>query len=479
MKRRKIGIHTMTLTRKVDHDDMECIIDATGEYSDRTKRDFLSYMEGKVKRKKDKEDKVFCETSDQFDIKDVQSLWDVMDSMGWNNAQRNEDEYVKPFLPKIGCSVSHPGIKEFSAFVHLYHDPVTKGNRRDYYLYLKIEPRMLVDGHQSIRIFELEDADNKDALKEAFGREISDLFNMERHNGGITELDTWNADRVDYTTDVEVDSKDEILVFINLCKWSVLTNTRNKSKYSARGDNFYDKGLLFGNKSWALAVYDKYDQVLNTYNDVAPETRKRLLDEAENIMRIEVRAEKGKVRSLSEFFDTGRNIMQYLEFDVVKKLFHEIYGKEIGYNDFYRAYTAKKKLDEAFPLTERAASEIAREQGQEGKPEEHSKKYKRYWKFLMDVLERSGLKNVLAARLENEIDGYLKKVKEKSLSDDEKKKIAAIKAKLRYEINTVIRDKVGISPVVIPEAWKYERGLNVPDEKLENPLKDLCPVKVS
>ena len=96
----------------------------------------------------------------------------------------------------------------------------------------------------------------------------------------------------------------------------------------------------------------------------------------------------------------------------------------------------------------------------------------------MDILGRKGLKNVLVSRLENGIDDYQNKVRDKSLSAVEKKKIAAIKAKLRYEINTVIRDKVGISPVLIPEAWKYERGLDVPDEKLENPLRDLCPEKI-
>lgn len=479
MQRRKIGIHTMTLTCKVNHDDMEHIIDSIGEYSERTKRDFLFYLEGKVKRRKSTNDNAENGVPDQIDVNAAQSLRDVMDNIGWNNAQSNVDEYVKPFLPKISCSVSHPGIKEFSAFVHLYHNPVTKGNRRDFYIYLKIEPLMLIDGYQSIRIFELEDADNKEALKEAFAREISDLFNMERHNGGITELDTWNADRVDYTTDVEVANKDEMLVFKNLCKWSVLTNTRNKSKYSARGENFSDKGLLFGNKSWTLAVYDKYNQVQATYDDVGPDTKRRLLNEAKNIMRIEVRSEKGKVRSISERFDNGRNVMQFLEFDVAKKLFHEIYGKEIGYNDFYRAYAAKKKLDEAFPLTKRAASQMVREQGQECKNEEHSKKYKLYWDFLMDILGRKGLKNVLVARLENGIDDYQNKVRDKSLSAVEKKKMAAIKAKLRYEINTVIRDKVGISPVLIPEAWKYERGLDVPDEKLENPLRDLCPEKIS
>lgn len=478
MQRSKIGIHTMTLTHKVEPDDMEHIIDALGEYSERTKRDFLFYTEGKVKRKKNTDDKGRNNVSAQVDIMGAQSLLEMMEIVDWNDAPHNKDEYVKPFLPRIGCSVSHPGVKEFSAFVHLYRDPKTKDNRRVFYIYLKVEPQMLIDGYQSIRIFELEDANNKEALQEAFGREISDLFNMERCCAGITELDTWTADRVDYTTDVKVDNKDEILIFKNLCKWSVLTNFRNKSKYSARGDNFSDKGLLFGNKSWSLAVYDKYDQVLAAYNDIDTETRQRLLDEAENIMRIEVRSEKGKVRSISERFDNGRNIMQFLEFDVAKKLFQDIYGKEIGYKDFYRLYPAKKKLDEAFPLTKRAASQLAREQDKEGKKEEHSKKYKLYWDFLMDILGRKGLKNVLVSRLENGIDDYQNKVRDKSLSAVEKKKIAAIKAKLRYEINTVIRDKVGISPVLIPEAWKYERGLDVPDEKLENPLRDLCPEKI-
>ena len=474
MERSKIGIHTMTLVRQVTYCEMEHIIDALGEYSERVKKGFLFFREGGIRKR--------CKNK-SLNVSHASSIAEVMDAISLNKDIKANDEIQSPFLPKLVLTVSHPGLKEFSAFVYRYYDSTgnkeTRGYRSKYYIYMKIEPQMLIDGYQSISIFELEDADNKDALKEAFGREISNLFNMERHDGSITELDTWNADRVDYTTDVEVDEKDEILVFKNLCKWSVLTNIRNKSQYSARGENFSDKGLLFGNNSWNLAVYDKYDQVLNKYNDVDPATKERLLAEAEKIMRIEVRSEKGKVRSISERFDDGRNIMQFLEFDVAKKLFQDIYGKEIGYKDFYRLYPAKKKLDEAFPLTERAAAQIAREQGQEEKTEEHSKKYKRYWDFLMDVLARKGLKNVLKARLEDEIDDYSKKVKEKSLSDDEKKKVAAIKVKLRYEINTVIRDKVGISPVLIPEAWKYERGLNVPDEKLENPLKDLCPVNIS
>ncbi len=458
MQRSKLGIHTMMLTRKVNRDEMEHIIDALGVYSERTKRDFLVYTEGKVKRKK----------KNQVDIRDLHSLSEIMDSLSWNKGTKQKEEYVKPFLPRTSWSVSHPGIKEFSAFVHLYRDPVTKGNKRDFYIYLKVEPLMLVDGFQSIRLFELEDADHKDELKDAFRHEISDLFNITPCNGGITELDSWNADRVDYTIDVEADHKNEILLFKNLCKWSVLTNTRNKSKYSARGENFHDKGLLFGNKSWELAVYDKYDQVMAEYDDIDPDTKKQLLDEAKNIMRIEVRSEKGKVKSISERFDDGRKIMQFLEFDVGKKLFQDTYGKEIGYKDFYRMYAAEKKLDEAFPMS-----------GGKLKNKEHSNKYKQHRKFLMEVLDRKGLKNVQLAWIEKEIDNYEKKLKKKTLSDGEKQRIKAIKARLRYEINNVIRDTVGISPVLIPEAWKYERNLYMPDEKLENPLSDLCPVKIS
>lgn len=474
MQRSKIGIHTMTLTRQVEYGEMAHIIDALGEYSDRTRNGFLYFRGGGVKRKP---------ASKKSAVSNVSSFSEMMDAISWNKDIKETDDIQSPFLPKIGVNVSHPGIKEFSAFVYRYYDSTVakefRGYRSKYYIYLKVEPLMLMDGRQSIRLFELEDADNTELLKEAFRREVSGLFDMEPCQGGITELDTWNTDRMDYTVDVKTDSKDEILVFKNLCKWSVRTNSRNKSRYSARADKFYDYGLLFGNKSWTLAIYDKYDQVMEEYNDIDPDTKRRLLGEADNIMRIEVRSEKGKVRGISQSLENGRNIMEFLKVDVALKMFRDIYGKEIGYKDFFRIYAAEKKLDDTFPMTrdekknDRDAAKEAQKQGREYEHERHSNKYYLHRCFLMEVLERKGLKNVINNRLKPLYEG---KKKNEPLSEEEKKEKAAIMARLRYELNDVIRDKLGIAPVLIPEDWKYgDRKLDLPKEKLENPLSDICP----
>ena len=450
----------MTLTRQVDYSEMEHIIDALGDYSERTKKGFLFFRGGGVRRTRTKRNT-------------AASFAEVMADVATNTDAKGDDEIQSPFLPKLVLTVSHPGLKEFSAYVYRYWDSTgkkeTHGYRSKYYIYLKVEPLMLVEGEQHIRLFELEGVDNKEALKEAFGNEVSNLFDMERCPGGITELDTWNTDRMDYTIDVKVDDKDEILIFKNLCKWSVRTNERNKSHYSARGDSFYDYGLLFGNQSWTLAVYDKYDQVQAEYNDVVPMVRERLLAEAENIMRIEVRNEKGKVQSVSQSLENGRNIMEFLNADVAKKLFQSTYGKEIGYQDFFRTYAAEKKLDEAFPMTrdekkrDRDAAREAESQGLEYEHEVHSQKYMQHRAFLMHVLDKKGLKNVQKEMLNG-------------IAKSDKKGRAAALARLRYELKTVIRGKVGISPVLIPQAWKYgKRQLNVPKEKLCNPLSDLNP----
>ena len=476
MQRSKIGIHTMTLARQVEYGEMEHIIDALGEYSDRTRNGFLYFRGGGVRRRA---------TTRQAPLSSAASFSEMMDSISWNRDVSDDEDIQSPFLPKIGVNVSHPGLKEFSAFVYRYYDSTVakefQGYRSKYYIYLKVEPLMLVDGKQSIRLFELEGASNIEPLKEAFRREVADLFDIEPCQGGITELDTWNTDRMDYTIDVTTSSKDEILIFKNLCKWSVKTNSRNKSQYSARGDKFYDYGLLYGNKSWTLAIYDKYDQVKDTYNDIDAATKEKLMAQAKKIMRIEVRSEKGKVRSISQSLENGRNIMEFLDVDVALKLFRDTYGKEIGYKDFFRIYVAEKKLDEAFPMTrdekkkDRDSAKEAQKQGQEYEHECHSNKYYFHRGFLMEVINRKGLKNVIKNRLGRLYDDGTKKQCE-PLSEEDKKEKAAIMAQIRYELNKVIRDKVGISPVLIPEDWKYgDRKLDLPKEKLENPLSDLCP----
>lgn len=332
-------------------------------------------------------------------------------------------------LDTMNLSLRFQGVHEFSAY------KINTNGFDSFYAYLKLEPLTLINGIQHIALFECTN-DNIKRLRDIFREAVYNLFDVLK-NDKLTELSNWQANRIDYAYDARMNNADEVTAFINLCKWSVMENRYNEKAYNSYGDKFFDYGLLYGNKSWQLAIYDKHRQVENVYVDIDENARNRLLSEADNIIRIEFRANKNKVKSLKF------SLMDFLSETIAKEQLDNTYGKYIGYEDFYFAYYAEKKLKEAFPLTKNERREKRLQ----------SAKYEEHRTFMIDILKHKGLNNAF--------ESYLT-----SYTNDEKSN-----AKLRFKSRIKKIRELNMSPVLIPNDWRYgERRLNLPNDRLRNPM---------
>ena len=233
-------------------------------------------------------------------------------------------------------------------------------------------------------------------------------------------------------------STDEINAYINLCKWSVLDNRYTEKKFNSYDENFEKYGLLFKNNSWEFAIYNKQAQIEDTCANLS--NYNNLLYEAHNIVRIEFRCKSSKLRTIKKH---STSVVDFLDEDLATTLLNDIYNKNIGYQDFYREYYAKKKLAEEFPPT-------VKEQRQGIK---HGKKYMEYLEFMKDIMNHKGMNNALKSCLSG-------------LPEPE-----CNRERLRFKRRIKKIQALGMSPVMIPNNWIYgEKSLNLPSEKFTNPL---------
>ena len=365
-----------------------------------------------------------------------------------------------------GDELSIPGYQEIK-LVHLRC--WNRAARRDfsqYYIYIKLEPLTVINREKHIALFECTDA-NLRRLIENFR---TDMLALWAGNGEVTEnaelaelidFTTWDAQRVDYTIDVHMRNHDEVLAYMNLAKMSALSNCITAAEYtSIYGENFKNHTYKYGNKSWELQIYDKEVQFAKKRDKYEPEHFQRLLAECRNIARIEYRRLTNGTKKASTTL-ASRNIMEFMREDLAQSWLMECYEKTIGFEDFYRAYHMEKLLDKAFPMNsvelreERRRAREANEAGDDGyKPERHSKKFYIYRDHLMDIASHKGMQNALNATLAG-LSGT---------------KRASARRKFT-ERNKAIRQRVGISPVLIPDAWKTKRLMDLPTDVLRNPIK--------
>ncbi len=278
----------------------------------------------------------------------------------------------------------------------------------------------------------------------------------------LIDFTSWKATRVDYTVDVRMRNQDEVLAFMNLAKWSVISTSRNKSKYaSSYGKGFRENTCKFGNKSWEIQIYDKAGQFAKKKDEFEDneELFHSLQDECQNLVRIEYRRLTNGTKKSSTTFES-KFIMEFLDEEIAQRWLISCYESTVGFEDFYRAYHAEKMLDKAFPMN---ASEIRNEKkrekaaikaGEVYKAEKHSKRFYKYRDHMMNIMNHKGMDNALKAAL----SGLSGKARE-----------SARDKFMRW--NKKIREKAGISPVMIPDAWKTKRKLDIPNRFLRNPVQ--------
>ena len=408
----------------------------------------------------------------QHQIHDFTLVRRIAECLNVSREQINDFMYWRGQAEECGNNVledelNFPGYHEIK-LVHLRcWNSAAKRDFSQYYIYLKLEPLTVINREKHIALFECT-CENLSRLIENFRTDMLAIIGADSGeaagNAEIAELidfTTWDAQRVDYTIDAHMRNHDEVLAYMNLAKMSALSNRITEAEYtSVYDEHFQNHTYKYGNKTWEIQIYDKEVQFAQKRDKYEPDHFQRLLEECQNIARIEYRRLTNGTKKASTQLDS-RNIMEFMREDLAYSWLMECYGKTIGFEDFYRAYHMEKLLDKAFPMNdveireEKRRAKEAQKAGNDGyKPETHSKKFYLYRQHLMNITIHKGMQNALDATLAG-------------LSGTER---ASAKRKFT-ERNKAIRQRVGISPVLIPDAWKTKRLMDLPTDFLRNPIK--------
>ena len=348
-----------------------------------------------------------------------------------------------------------------------------------YYIFIRLEPLTLTTGEKHIRLFRCS-PENVKKLQDAFRSFMVtylDLDGTPSSLNDLAEFSTWDAQRVDYTRDIRMRNHDEVLAMMNIFKMSALTNGRRNAinDLSTYDDHFYDTTFKVGNDTWEIEGYDKQAQVeqkkdLYAEND-AEDIYHELVGEAQSMLRLEYRRKTSGTKKDSTHFE-DRNIMPFLSEELATEWLMDAYGSIVGFEPFYVLYyQLQLKIAGAFPMSDREAKHETARKNRYDKQKKAADKAGRkiphygkqlfgrtaqqYWDFMSFVVRHKGLQNARNHFAEFHCDSH------RSFDTFLKN----------------IREKIGVSPVAIPDNWRRlrpngnGRGMDLPSDYIPNPIQ--------
>ena len=368
-----------------------------------------------------------------------------------------------------------PGITEIS--VSRSVRPMSDGNPfTTYFCYVRMEPLTVITREKNIALFECTE-ENIRRLQNEFRIFMSEYLQLDGTPtvmNDIAELATWDGNRIDYTRDIRMNNHDEVLALMNLCKMSILS-TKQKGALaptSIYDKHFHDDMFKFGNNSWEVEIYDKQAEIMNNRKKYiedygSEDIYERLYGQSEFILRFEYRRKYDGIKKDSTKLES-KNIMEFLTEDLADKWFHEFYGEHIGYEPFYVLdYQLNLKLAAGFPMTkEEVKQENARRLRYDHDKEIAAKEGKRIVPYKKEILGHKAKEHRAHIALIAEHNGM------QNALNSYAKSSSTFKA-----FNKRIRERAGVSPVVIPKNWVTKRedgtgrGMNIPKDFLPNPIK--------
>ena len=379
----------------------------------------------------------------------------ISDFYNWTGDPNTKDDSVLKVVPKI------PGIEEIVFLNQRCFNIKTQAEFSQYWLYIRMEPLTLITGEQHIALFECT-KENIERLVTEFRTRMSVFLGLDETRcriNSLAEFGMWEAWRVDYTIDVRMLNKDEVLAFINLAKMSVISNKITEAKYtSIHGEHFYNDSFKYGDDTKELQIYDKQRQLINKQekDHIYPdEVFCQLLEESNNIARIEYRRLKNGTKKNSTKFNS-RSIMQFLDETLAHKWLMDCYGSTVGFEDFYREYHARKRLAEGFPMTDKEKETAAHADSEGAEKVQLGNKAEAYRKYMINIVEHRGRQNALNDLIDKKPEANPDTIKRRFTNWSDR-----------------IRERAHISPVLLPDNWRNRKGMELPTTYLENPLKDL------
>lgn len=163
----------------------------------------------------------------------------------------------------------------------------------------------------------------------------------------LPDIFGWTCKRIDYAVDIKTKYVKE---YVELFQKGDKPSHFKDGKYDDVSHRHMQKegSMYYISKSVVINFYDKHAQKINE-SKANPFVTQQDIDNAEDILRIEVQCLKGKTDYLDfrEKFD-DKEFYNFLSLDLSKKIITSYYDKTIGDGDFYNlneAITYVKKSD--------------------------------------------------------------------------------------------------------------------------------------
>lgn len=238
---------------------------------------------------------------------------------------------------KVGDII--PGLK--SVLVRfMYADSIFK-------VTVRLEPNLLLTEKRSTDVFICTDI-NKEELRNTFYYKLGNVIGYDYPE--ILDLQNWITERIDYTYNIDLGSKEAVKTF------EIITKRTNRNSYRSNSFHMKEKGwdeqsTANGNKSSKNILYDKQQQIIDEYDGMPEDELTNLIDEAEGIARFEVQCEKGKVFSIldtkTDIRPRSRSIMNFLSEPLATYILTQRYADLIGWGDFYSLNNAIDRINES------------------------------------------------------------------------------------------------------------------------------------
>ncbi|MNW42260.1 Replication initiation factor [compost metagenome] len=208
---------------------------------------------------------------------------------------------------------------------------------------IRLNPKVLIQANEYVEVARESDFSEicdqfKKVLKPLQKKfEASPSKNIYRFN----KLEEYQVNRIDYCINIRSTMHKELIELIRRAeipaRFSPVTKSDKKSgREVAYKNSFY---IQTQNHSVVVNFYNKEHQMYNEF-----ESYERLND-ASNIIRLEIQCQKGKTNSLKQKFKWKyRDLINFANDDIARKLIYYYYEKTVGFEDYYTLNEAKRRV---------------------------------------------------------------------------------------------------------------------------------------
>ncbi|AIQ29314.1 hypothetical protein P40081_15005 [Paenibacillus sp. FSL P4-0081] len=171
-------------------------------------------------------------------------------------------------------------------------------------------------------------------ITEPFDRELRTIFG--NLSGVLPTFNHWNCKRIDYCVDVSTENVSE---YIQLFHHSRTPNRH----YTLH--NEYDSSAYSTSRSLILNFYDKENETESRLENEHTTIRIEHLEEARNILRIEVQCRSSKINYIRRRAGfPNKHIEHFLSEQLAESILLTYFDRSIGLGDFYSLSYARRRV---------------------------------------------------------------------------------------------------------------------------------------